>query len=421
MGHGVLCRFNAGKMRPRCLFIHGVCAGVRGPCLFFCLPMSASSPEPVSSNAAAFGRAVGWLRNFWPAPVGINQREWLRVTIGVALGVLLSALLGRWWWHAGAGGHYWMVASLGASAVLVFGMPSSPLSQPWAVLGGNALSVLVGVACAALVPDPSVAAALAVSLAVLVMVPLRCLHPPGAAVALFVVLNPEESARLAAFPVMFNVCILLLAGIVYNNLTGRSYPHPQNATQAPETDGDGGFTTEDLDAALAHYNQVLDISRADLAGLLHMAGRAAFQRTLGELRCADIMSRPPMAVEAEQIKALPVVDATGQVQGIITMANFMRLAKLDMHEGLGQRLRSLVLGRSGQPARVEDIMSREVQVVQARQHVMDLVPLFSRGGHHHIPIVDAKLRLAGVITQTDLVRALASVLPAAGVADPGGG
>ena len=252
--------------------------------------------------------------------------------------------------------------------------------------------------------------------------------------ALFVVLNPEESARLAAFPVMFNVCILLLAGIVYNNLTGRSYPHPQNATQAPETDGDGGFTTEDLDAALAHYNQVLDISRADLAGLLHMAGRAAFQRTLGELRCADIMSRPPMAVEAgvtlkdawemmrrEQIKALPVVDATGQVQGIITMANFMRLAKLDMHEGLGQRLRSLVLGRSGQPARVEDIMSREVQVVQARQHVMDLVPLFSRGGHHHIPIVDAKLRLAGVITQTDLVRALASVLPAAGVADPGGG
>ena len=37
---------------------------------------------------------VGWLRNFWPAPVGINQREWLRVTIGVALGVLLSVIAG---------------------------------------------------------------------------------------------------------------------------------------------------------------------------------------------------------------------------------------------------------------------------------------------------------------------------------------
>ena len=70
-------------------------------------------------------------------------------------------------------------------------------------------------------------------------------------------------------------------------------PHPQNATQAPDADGDGGFTTEDLDAALAHYcNQVLDISRADLAGLLHMAGRAAFQRTLGELRATSCPARP---------------------------------------------------------------------------------------------------------------------------------
>ena len=415
-------RSNQGKIRPPSVW--SATALALGA-LVFCFQMPDFSPEPVPPNPAAFGRMAGWLRNFWPAPVGINRREWLRVTVGVALGVLLSALLGRWWWHAGAGGHYWMVASLGASAVLVFGMPSSPLSQPWSVLGGNALSVLVGVACAALVPDPSLAAALAVSAAVLVMVPLRCLHPPGAAVALFVVLNPEESAQLAAFPVMFNVCVLLLAGIVYNNLTGRSYPHPQNAAQAPQAEGDGGFTNADLDAALSHYNQVLDISRADLAGLLHMAGRAAFQRTLGELRCADIMSRPPMAVEAgvalkdawemmqrEQIKALPVVDSAGQVQGIVTMADFMRLAKLEMHEGWGQRLRTLMRGRSGQPTRVEDIMSRQVQVVQAHQHVMDLVPLFSRGGHHHIPIVDAKSRLAGVITQTDLVRALASALPA---------
>ncbi|MNL81768.1 CBS domain protein [compost metagenome] len=38
---------------------------------------------------------------------------------------------------------------------------------------------------------------------------------------------------------------------------------------------------------------------------------------------------------------------------------------------------------------------------------MDLVPLFSHGGHHHIPIVDPEARLVGVITQTDLVRTLA--------------
>jgi len=100
----------------------------------------------------------------------------------------------------------------------------------------------------------------------------------------------------------------------------------------------GGFTASDVDAALAHYNQVLDVSRADLEGLLHLAGRAAFQRTLGELRCADIMSRPPYAVEAgvsfkeawalmrrKQITALPVVDAQRPVIGIVTVEAFLML------------------------------------------------------------------------------------------------
>lgn len=384
------------------------------------MPFTPPESPPLRATRAA------WLRHFWPAPVGISGRERLRVALGVALGVLLAALLARWWNHATPGGH-WMVASLGASAVLVFAMPSSPLAQPWPVLGGNTLSVLVGVVCAALVPEPAVAAALAVSAAVLMMVPLRCLHPPGAAMALFVVLNPGEDAQLLVFPVLFNVLVLLLVGIAYNNATGRGYPHPQHPRREERVAGAGQFTPADLDAALAHYNQVLDISRADLAGLLHMAGRAAFQRTLGELRCADIMSRPPMAVEPgvalkdawammrrEQIKALPVVDAQGRVLGIVTVADFMRLASLDTHEGLGQRLRTLIRGRSGQPSRVEEIMSTQAQVADARLHVMDLVPLFSRGGHHHIPIVDAQSRLVGVITQSDLVRALATALPVPG-------
>ena len=113
----------------------------------------------------------------------------------------------------------------------------------------------------------------------------------------------------------------------------------------------------------------------------------------------------------EQIKALPVVDVQGTVQGIVTVADFMRLANLELHEGLGQRLRQLVKGRTGQPSRVEDIMNRQVQVVHVHQPVMELVPLFSRGGHHHMPIVDGQGRLAGVITQSDLVRALATALP----------
>ena len=359
-----------------------------------------------------------WLRHFWPAPLGIDGRERLRFILGAMAGVLLTALLSRW--LAGdSGTGPWMVASLGASAVLVFGMPSSPLAQPWPVLGGSTLSALVGAGCAALVPDPAVAGALAVGLAIALMVPLRCLHPPGGAMALYMVLNAGDGWRLAAFPILLNVLILLLAAVVYNTLTGRRYPHPQRI-QAGGDIAAGAFTSADVDAALSHYNQVLDVSRADLEGLLHLAGRAAFQRTLGDLRCADIMSKPPVAVEAgvslkdawalmrvERIKALPVVNAQRLVIGIVTVADFMRLANLDLHEGLGQRLRTLVKGRSGQPSSVGEIMSHPVQTAHVAQHAMDLVPLFSQGGHHHIPIVDAGAQLVGVITQTDLVRTLA--------------
>lgn len=340
---------------------------------------------------------------------------------GAALGVALAALLGRWWALVLGVDGPWMVASFGASAVLVFGLPASPLAQPWPVLAGSTLSALVGALCAWLVPDPAWGGALAVGLALALMVQLRCLHPPGGAMALLVVLNHGGGVHLAVFPVLVNVLVLLAVAVVYNTLTGRSYPHPQRSKAAA-----GGFSTADMDAALAHYNQVLDISRSDLEGLLHQVGRAAFQRTLGELRCSDIMSNPPFAVEQgvalqdawallrrEQIKALPVVDGERQVVGIVTVADFMRLVNLDVREGLGQRLRTLVMGRGKNPTQVNGIMSAPVQVAQASQHVMDLVPLFSHGGHHHIPIVDPQQRLVGIITQTDLVRALARAIQAA--------
>lgn len=342
------------------------------------------------------------------------------MVLGLALCIAVAALFAHWLGMAST--PPWMVASLGASAVLIIALPSSPLAQPWPVLAGSVLSYLVGVACAALVPNLSVASGLAVGLAVAVMLALRCLHPPGGGMALFAVLHPHEGTLAGTLPVALNVLVLLLAGIAFNQLTGRSYPHQQ--ARAPATrKKSGAFTSDDLDAALAHYNQVLDVSRDDLEGLLHLAGKAAFQRTLGELRCGQIMSAPVHAVLADTslqdawalmrrhaIKALPVVDADHAVIGIVTMADFLRLANLELHEGMGQRLRTLILGRPKRPGQVQGLMSAPVLQVQAGQHVMDLVPLFSQAGHHHIPVVDDGRRLAGIITQSDLVKALAAAV-----------
>jgi CBS domain-containing membrane protein len=121
------------------------------------------------------------------------------------------------------------MASLGASALLVFALPQSPLAQPWAVIAGNTLSALVGITCAHFMDLPiSVTLALAASLSILGMFILRCLHPPAAAVALIAVLGHVLHYRYAFFPVMVDSVLLIVAGAIYSNLTGKPYPnHPK--------------------------------------------------------------------------------------------------------------------------------------------------------------------------------------------------
>ena len=145
-----------------------------------------------------------WWRAFQPARTRISTRERLRLVIGALIGIFLTGLL----CHLIGGDDLkrlpWLVAPLGASAVLVFALPASPMAQPWAVVGGNTLSALVGIVGVHgvyLLGAPELAAALAVATAIALMLTLRCLHPPGGATAL----------------------MMVLGGIVYNNATRRIY------------------------------------------------------------------------------------------------------------------------------------------------------------------------------------------------------
>ncbi|MFT3813789.1 MAG: HPP family protein [Acidovorax sp.] len=359
-----------------------------------------------------------FLRALLPARVRVNQRERLRAALGGALGIALTALLCRAFapQHGAAA---WLIAPMGASAVLIFALPASPLAQPWAVVGSHTVAALAGVACAAWIPDPAWAGAVAVGLAIAAMFALRCLHPPGGATALFAVLSHSGDPRFVLFPVLANALLMALAGMAYNSLTGRRYPHAQQAAPAAPARSPH-FTAADFDAALAHYNQVLDVPRDDLEALLQAAELAAWQRQWGELRCAEAMSADPVTVLADtsladawaamrqrRVKALPVVDAGRRIVGIVALADFMRHAQPDAPPlGLGKRLRAVLTGGKGQPKRIEQIMTREVRTARADQRVAELVPLFSEGGHHHIPIVDGDGRLAGILTQSDLVRVL---------------
>ena len=120
-------------------------------------------------------------------------------------------------------------ASMGASAVLLFVAPHSPMSQPWPLVGGHIVSALIGVTCAMHFETLAIAAPLAAALSILVMAMLRCVHPPGGAAALIAVVGGKDVHALGYQfifnPILVNALIMLIITYLVNNyLLRRSYP-----------------------------------------------------------------------------------------------------------------------------------------------------------------------------------------------------
>ncbi|MDH5546955.1 MAG: HPP family protein [Gammaproteobacteria bacterium] len=122
-----------------------------------------------------------------------------------------------------------IVASMGASAVLVFAAPHSPFSQPWSVGFGHLFSATVGVLCYQYTPDIQLAAALSVGLSIVVMLYLHCIHPPGGATALSAVIGGpavhDLGYQFIITPVLVNVLAILITATAFNNLFRRR-PYP---------------------------------------------------------------------------------------------------------------------------------------------------------------------------------------------------
>lgn len=377
--------------------------------------------------------AVHWLYGFKPGRMRVNGAERLRACAGALIGIFLTAAITRLALGSSSGVPL-LIAPMGASAVLLFAVPGSPLAQPWSVVGGNVISAAVGITCALWIPDVTLAAAVAVAGAIGAMFALRCLHPPGGAIALAAVLGGpavhDYGYLFLLSPVGINSVLLLLVAIAFNNATRRRYPHPaqldHNNTHNTKDVRPGdrmGFTPADLDAVLKQYNQVLDIGRDDLETLFLQTEMHAYRRRFGEITCADIMSRDLITAEygtslqeawallrKHRIKALPVIDKARRVIGIVTLTDFMTHAHLDLHNGFDEKLRRFIRGpmawQRNQPETVGQVMTSHVHTAAANAHIVDLVPMMFDLGLHHIPIIDNEKRLVGMVTQSDMLAAL---------------
>lgn len=95
----------------------------------------------------------------------LGQDRWLRAALGAAIAIGMSALLTEHLLGQSSAGMPWLVAPLGASAVLVFVFPASSLAQPWPAVGGNLMSADIGLWLGTSISLPWLACSLAVGLA----------------------------------------------------------------------------------------------------------------------------------------------------------------------------------------------------------------------------------------------------------------
>ena len=223
----------------------------------------------------------------WREWVGIEQievsvREQWIAALGGGLSMLI--LVGMSCWAVPGVGATAIIASMGASAVLLFAVPHGPLSQPWPVVVGHGVSAIIGVACAHFISPAPVAAACAVGLAIGAMQQLKCIHPPGGATALSAVMGGSAIQNLGfkfvLFPVLTNaVAMVLLAVLIRRVFKWRHHGAISNhPAQAPPVaaPGDGAAPTHaEVVAALKSLDSFVDISEADLLRLFQLLGHPA--------------------------------------------------------------------------------------------------------------------------------------------------
>lgn len=220
--------------------------------------------------------------------IEVSATEKLVATLGGGLSMV--ALIAFSWWALPQPAATAVVASMGASAVLLFAVPHGPLSQPWPVVAGHGISAIIGVTCARLIDDPLLAAACAVGLAIGAMQQLKCIHPPGGATAFTAVMGGEAihalGYRFVLFPVLANALAMILAAIVINGaFRWRRYPAAMiPKVEPPPTEvydeEDPPPTHEEILAALRSLDSFVDISEDDLIQLTKLLGQRA--RTLAE-------------------------------------------------------------------------------------------------------------------------------------------
>lgn len=217
----------------------------------------------------------------------VSHAEKVISAAGGFIAILIILLISQW--AVGNQGAAMIVASMGASAVLLFAVPHGPLSQPWPVFGGHLISAIIGVTFAQLIANDFLAASLAVGASIGGMYYLKCIHPPGGATALSAVLGGDAIHELGyqfvMTPILINVLVILAVGVLFNSLfSWRKYPSFLQIKRTKEKTKNNinyqNITHEDFVYALSEIDSFVDVSEHDLLLIYDLINKKHLEQVL---------------------------------------------------------------------------------------------------------------------------------------------
>ncbi len=151
-------------------------------------------------------------------PIPDHYKSALLAGLGAALCISGLALLGS------IQNAIWLMAPFGATMVILFGLPASPLAQPRNILFGHLLTTAVGLAVASFVDITPWSLGLAVGLAVMLMLLTKTTHPPAGANPLLVMLDGQDWSFLFTPVALGTVSILTFGYFYHRHISGHAYP-----------------------------------------------------------------------------------------------------------------------------------------------------------------------------------------------------
>jgi CBS-domain-containing membrane protein len=119
---------------------------------------------------------------------------------------------------------FWLLASFGATTVIVFGYHDNQFAQPKNVFFGHLLSAFVGILFATFFGVSFITIGLAVGIGVMLMMAFKITHPPAGGNPIIVMIG-GVSFQFLIFPVMVGAIAIIIGGIIYNRLIlKKKYP-----------------------------------------------------------------------------------------------------------------------------------------------------------------------------------------------------